>query len=98
MRTTRTIVVLTIRPKEERRALQRGTRDAELLDLRDVRGQRRRVLVRLRGLFGVEVSAHGARGRTDERSERNDDDGAVDAGERDGQRGRYGWGREWVGV
>ena len=45
-------------------------------------------------------------GRTDERSERNDDDGAVDAGERDGQRGRYdrermvgrlgfGKGRQW---
>ena len=57
-----TIVILAVRPKEEGRALQRRARHAELLDLRNIRRERCGVLVRLRGLGRVEISAHDGSG------------------------------------
>ena len=54
----RTIVILAVRPDEERRTLERGTRRAELLDLGHAGGQRRGVLVRVRGAVGAVVHAH----------------------------------------
>lgn len=53
-----TIVILAIRSNEERRALERGTRRAELLHLGYIRGQRGRIFVYLLGTVWLVVHAH----------------------------------------
>lgn len=90
---TRTIVIFAVRPEEEGCALQWRARRAELLNLRNIRRERRGVLVRILGLGRVEISAHGGGSSRQAKSEWARDEWTVhgNARKRDGHaRGRFG--------